>query len=232
MEGMTPDTEVPEAGLRERKKQQTRELILRVSLDLFEEKGYAATTIPEIAERADVSPRTVSSYFPAKEDLVFDTSASTFDRLQARLAERRDGETTAEALRDWIATEAPRWDDDTDALRRRRIIGASEHLQAYSQRFIHRGEVIVAHSIADDLGGSPDDLEARMASAATLAIFSVLNAHKDVESSPSERATDDCSPQSREDAIELLDRALLFVSAGIRALQIARAEEAGAALGD
>lgn len=228
---MTPDIEVPEAGLRERKKQQTRELILRVALELFEEKGYAATTIPEIAERADVSPRTVSSYFPAKEDLVFDATVTTFDRLQSRLAERRDGETTAEALRDWIANEAPQWDDDADMARRRRIIAASEHLQAYSQRFIARGEVIVAHSIADDLGGSPDDLEARMASAATLAIFGVLNAHKD----GSDIAADDdecSSPQSREDAIELLDRALLFVSAGIRALQIARAEEAGAGLTD
>lgn len=230
---MTPDTEVPEAGLRERKKQQTRELILRVALELFEEKGYAATTIPEIAERADVSPRTVSSYFPAKEDLVFDTTVTTFDRLQSRLAERRDGETTAEALRDWIANEAPQWDDDVDMARRRRIIAASEHLQAYSQRFIARGEVIVAHSIADDLGGSPDDLEARMASAATLAIFGVLNAHKDAPDVVRENSPDQCaSPHSREDAIELLDRALLFVSAGIRALQIARAEEANAGLAD
>lgn len=232
MEGMTPDTEVPEAGLRERKKQQTRELIVRVALDLFTEKGYAATTIPEIAERADVSPRTVSSYFPAKEDLVFDETAATFDRLQSRLAERRDGETTAEALRDWIASEAPKWDDDTQMVRRRAVIAASEHLQAYSQRFIARGEVIVAHSIADDLGGSPDDLEARMASAATLAIFSVLNAHKDASDVGSDTAADCNGPQSRADAIELLDRALLFVSAGIRALQIARAEEAGSSLPD
>lgn len=231
MRGMTPDTEVPEAGLRERKKQQTRELILRVALELFEEKGYAATTIPEIAERADVSPRTVSSYFPAKEDLVFDSTVTTFDRLQSRLAERRDGETTAEALRDWIASEAPQWDEDSATERRRRIIAASEHLQAYSQRFIARGEVIVAHSIADDLGGSPDDLEARMASAATLAIFGVLNTHKESPDASADRS-DECSPHSREDAIELLDRALLFVSAGIRALQIARAEEAGAALSD
>ncbi len=227
---MTPDTEVPEAGLRERKKQQTRELIVRVALDLFLKQGFAATTIPEIADAADVSPRTVSSYFPAKEDLVFDHTAATFDRLASRLDERRDGETTAEALRDWIASEAPQWDEDEELIRRRRVVHESEHLQAYSKRFIARGELIVAHSIASDLGGHPDDLEARMASAATLAIFSVLNAHK--EDSFSESAADECgSPHSREDAIELLDRALLFVSAGIRALQIARAEEASAGLG-
>ncbi len=229
MRRMTQDTEVPEAGLRERKKQQTRELIVRVALDLFLKQGFAATTIPEIADAADVSPRTVSSYFPAKEDLVFDHTAATFDRLASRLDERRDGETTAEALRDWIASEAPQWDEDEELLRRRRVIHESEHLQAYSKRFIARGEQIVAHSIASDLGGHPDDLEARMASAATLALFSVLNAHK--EDAAREASAGECgSPHSREDAIELLDRALLFVSAGIRALQIARAEEAGAAL--
>ncbi len=224
---MTPDTEVPEAGLRERKKQQTRELIVRVALDLFVKQGFAATTIPEIADAADVSPRTVSSYFPAKEDLVFDLTAATFDRLEARLHERRDGETTAEALRDWIASEAPGWDDDQQMNVRKRVVHESEHLQAYSKRFIARGEELVAHSIASDLGGHPDDLEARMASAATLALFSVLNAHKD-DAAAADGSGNCQGTHSREDAVELLDRALLFVSAGIRALQIARAEEASA----
>jgi AcrR family transcriptional regulator len=227
---MTPDTEVPEAGLRERKKQQTRELIVRVALDLFIKQGFAATTIPEIADAADVSPRTVSSYFPAKEDLVFDLTAATFDRLEARLQERRDGETTAEALRDWIGNEAPAWDDDEQMHLRRRVIVESEHLQAYSKRFIARGEELVAHSIASDLGGHPDDLEARMASAATLALFSVLNAQKEAYASADGSSSNCAGPHSREDAVELLDRALLFVSAGIRALQIARAEEAGAGM--
>ena len=228
MGSMTPDTEVPEAGLRERKKQQTRELIVRVALGLFIKQGFAATTIPEIADAADVSPRTVSSYFPAKEDLVFDLTAATFDRLGARLEERRDGETTAEALRDWIASEVPGWEDDEQMALRRRVIHESEHLQAYSKRFIARGEELVAHSIASDLGGHPDDLEARMASAATLALFSVLNAHKDAPDAVKDNGPSCDTPHSREDAVELLDRALLFVSAGIRALQIARAEEASA----
>lgn len=219
---MTLETEAPEGGLRERKKQQTRELIVRVALDLFDRQGFAATTIPEIAEAADVSPRTVSSYFPAKEDLVFPDSAATFDRLAARFADRQPGETTAEALRAWIGAEAPRWNDDERAQIQRRVIASSEHLQVHSKRFIARGEELVAHAIAEDLGGHPNDLEARMASAATLALFSVLNTHH--EATGSGDTSTDCGPP-KTDAIELLDRALLFVSAGIRALQIARAED-------
>ena len=223
----TAAEEARELGLRERKKQQTREAIARVALERFDRQGFANTTIPEIAEAADVSPRTVSSYFPAKEDLVFPDTAQTFSRLEARFDARRPGETTAEALRAWIAGESERWEEHADrAEMQRRVIAANPSLQAYSKRFIAEGEVLVAKAIAEDLGGSPDDLEARMASAATLAIFGVLNAHKSAPDATEGSAPDSaCEQHVREHAIELLDRALLFVSAGIRALQIARAEE-------
>ncbi len=225
---VTAADEAREIGLRERKKQQTREVIARVALERFDRQGFAHTTIPEIAEAADVSPRTVSSYFPAKEDLAFPDTAETFARLKERFAARTAGETTAEALRAWIAGESERWEEQGErAEMQRRVIAATPCLQAYSKRFIAEGESLVAQAIAEDLGGSPDDLEARMASAATLAIFSVLNAHKSAPDVAKGHAPEaECEQHSREHAIELLDRALLFVSAGIRALQIARAEDA------
>ncbi|MEV6771429.1 TetR family transcriptional regulator [Nocardia sp. NPDC051030] len=57
-------------GLRERKKQQTRERIIDVALHLCETQGFDATTVEQIADAADVSPRTVNRYFESKEDIV------------------------------------------------------------------------------------------------------------------------------------------------------------------
>jgi AcrR family transcriptional regulator len=58
------------AGLRERKKAKTRAAIRGHAMRLFEEQGYAATTVDQIAEAAEVSQSTFFRYFPTKEDVI------------------------------------------------------------------------------------------------------------------------------------------------------------------
>jgi AcrR family transcriptional regulator len=56
-------------GRRERKKEETKLRIFLAAAHLFHEKGFDATTVDEIAERADVSKGTFFNYFPRKEAL-------------------------------------------------------------------------------------------------------------------------------------------------------------------
>jgi AcrR family transcriptional regulator len=57
-------------GRRARKKEETRQRIARVAKELFLKRGFAATTIEDIAAAADISQRSFFDYFPAKEDVV------------------------------------------------------------------------------------------------------------------------------------------------------------------
>src|SRR3984893_18866867 len=95
---------VARLGLRERKKQQTRDTIARVALELFPERGYDHTTLAEIADAADVSPRTIFAYFQSKEDILFCDEPMMYERLERTLRERPPGATTVDAVREVVAS--------------------------------------------------------------------------------------------------------------------------------
>jgi AcrR family transcriptional regulator len=57
-------------GLRERKKQRTRAMLIEAAIDLCDRQGFEQTTVEQIAAVADVSPRTFSRYFATKDAIV------------------------------------------------------------------------------------------------------------------------------------------------------------------
>jgi TetR/AcrR family transcriptional regulator, regulator of mycofactocin system len=79
---------VAPAGLRERHVARTRDAIVGAALELFERQGFEATTVDEIAARADIAPRTFFRYFPTKEAVLFARAADDRDRIAAALAAR------------------------------------------------------------------------------------------------------------------------------------------------
>ncbi|HUQ56379.1 TetR/AcrR family transcriptional regulator [Lentzea sp.] len=66
-------------GLRERRRIQTREAIIGATLDLCAQRGFGATTVDAIAERADVSRRTFFRFFPTKENVLIALESDFFD---------------------------------------------------------------------------------------------------------------------------------------------------------
>jgi AcrR family transcriptional regulator len=86
------------AGLRERKKQQTRELLAETARRLFTERGFERVTVAEIARTADVSEQTVFNYFATKEDLVYWRLESFEEEMLAAIRERGPGESVLAAF--------------------------------------------------------------------------------------------------------------------------------------
>ncbi|HEY1323888.1 MAG TPA: TetR family transcriptional regulator [Streptosporangiaceae bacterium] len=86
-------------GLRERRKQQTRQMISDIATHLFAERGFDEVTISQVADAAGVAKMTVTNYFPRKEDLVFDRAGAVIGHLAKVVATRAPGESMLAAVR-------------------------------------------------------------------------------------------------------------------------------------
>ncbi|WIX77425.1 TetR family transcriptional regulator [Amycolatopsis carbonis] len=83
----TPRDEVPAEGLRERKKRETRRLLVNTATELFLARGFDAVRVADVARAAAVSEKTVFNYFPAKESLVLGQPDATLAGLRVELGD-------------------------------------------------------------------------------------------------------------------------------------------------
>ena len=200
-------------GLRERKKQRTREQIIEAAMGLFAERGYQATTIADIATAADVAPRTFFSYFPSKEAVVFHTVDRDLDGLASALRDRLPDETAFDALRRWIDGMYDNWTAEEDeAVLRKRLCREDEGLTNFQGGVMARIQELLLEAIARDLDEPQDSLRPRLVAAAAMAALTSLDNTLDEKSDPHVRET-------KTEALAVLDDAMLFLRGGIDALQ-------------
>lgn len=161
------------AGLRERKKEQTRQRIAAVALRMFTERGFDAVTVNEIAEAAEVAKATLFAYFPTKESLVLHGVGG--DDLAGIAARRPAGQTFLEALRAHhraLALAAGRLPQaDLDALLARvRVIESSPVLRNAANGLLYQQRQALARVLAEEYGPTAAALMAAQIAASLLTL--------------------------------------------------------------
>jgi AcrR family transcriptional regulator len=109
------------AGLRKAQKEMTRRLLLSTALELFNTKGYAATTIDEIAATAGTTRVTFYAYFPSRADLM-KALIGQLNELLGRTSSPTHGSTAAslvnvvaggdpDKIAEWLCETSKSWDE-------------------------------------------------------------------------------------------------------------------------
>ncbi|WP_169732451.1 TetR/AcrR family transcriptional regulator [Haloglycomyces albus] len=170
---------VKEQGLRERKKAETRDRIIRAAIELFGRHGFHDVTVAEIAEVAEVSKMTVFNYFGSKEGIITSVADRRGDIVTEVIASRPAGTTPVEAFKQYYLESVEHHDPymgftDSEASRimQRLIHDTPDLADAF-----HRALQHVWHRVALELeaeGYAP--LDAHLVSLQLMAVKQVLTA--------------------------------------------------------
>jgi AcrR family transcriptional regulator len=149
-----PTTAVaPSTGLRERKKLATRLALHEAALRLVAERGLDSVSVDEIADRADVSPRTFFNYFACKDDAVLGLDPEASDRQVSAFLARPADETPVQALRAVTRAHAEEMATDTELWPLRlKVIDTTPALLARLAAVFGEGEKVLAAAIAERTG--------------------------------------------------------------------------------
>lgn len=168
------------ASLRAKKKKQRREALIASAYRLFEKKGYDATTIEEITEGAECSPRTFFQYFKSKEELLLIGMDEFWEGFATALASRPADVTVLQALDRWMREMMSSFTKGESSVlnvldreKENTRISLQSRLELYSMQ---RTEEILAPEFADELGFDREAIEPRLLARAAAVLF---DAHHD-----------------------------------------------------
>jgi AcrR family transcriptional regulator len=206
-------------GLRERKKQQTRQLIAETARRLFAERGFDRVTVAEIAREADVAEKTVFNYFPTKEDLFYSRLEAFQEELLAAIRTREPGETVLAGFRGFLLRQRGVFDlkaqgGDAEATRQlqtvTRVITESPALLARERQVFDRYAAALAALIAEETGSAPTDVEPRAVANALLGVHRALidySRERALAGAPASRVGRELRAQAKQ-AFALLEQGL------------------------
>jgi AcrR family transcriptional regulator len=153
---------IPDApGLRERKRQQTRERLTRVAMALFLKRGFEATTLDDIAAAADISRRSFFHYFASKEDVVFGWHEESTAALIAAVAARPANESMLTAAENAICAMVGQLEPG-EAIAMAQLKRDNPALQARDQVKYEKLERALAEALGKRAGHKTEKLQARL----------------------------------------------------------------------
>jgi len=149
-------------SLRERKKLATRRELRRVALRMIAERGYSNVTVEEIAEAANVSPRTFFNYFPTKEAALFGADPELAEATRDAIVRQSPGEPVLTVLRALMRNRAAEvasefaelGGDPLEWLARMKAARTDPHLHAAHAAQMAAIERSLAEAIAQRLGAT------------------------------------------------------------------------------
>ena len=139
---------------RTRKKAATRELIRGVAHRLFDERGFDAVTIADVARSSDVAVQTVFNHFASKEELFFDGRGPQIDAPSEAIRSRGAGVPPLTALRDFLVGLARTQLSALAEEQRRRYMRTlldSDTLRAYERELLIEAERRLAATLTEAL---------------------------------------------------------------------------------
>ncbi|PSJ26005.1 TetR family transcriptional regulator [Streptosporangium nondiastaticum] len=170
---MTEET----TGLRERKKQRTRQTLSETAIALFLERGFDRVSVAEVAAAAEVSKPTLFRYFPAKEDLVLHRIADHQGEAARVVRGRAPGESPLAALRAHFHARLDAGDPVTGlcdvpaVLAFRDMLYSTPSLAARLMQYAAEDERALAEALAE---AGADEVTAGLAAAQVIAVHHVL----------------------------------------------------------
>jgi AcrR family transcriptional regulator len=198
------------SGLRERRKQETRQAISDIATRLFVAHGFDEVTISQVADAAGVAKMTVTNYFARKEDLVFDRAETVIGHLAEVVAARKPGESMLSAIRRDYAVAVARADVTLglSSPAFAQMIAASPVLTTRELEMLLLRERALGDAIADETG--TDGPQQRLAAALLASVHRVLYAEARQRSLAGQPRPEICATlaEAAAEGFDLLEPAL------------------------
>jgi len=164
------------AGLRERKKQATRDQLVDAAFRLFSERGFASVSAAEIADAVGVSERTFFRYFPAKEDVMFPDAGERLSHVQRLMADLPPDLSLVDGVRRALVAMSDEFEGSQEMmLMRAQLVAATPALRVHvlqrEQEWVEEFSAAIAARMNLD---QANDLRPELAAAMIVTAFRVV----------------------------------------------------------